>query len=216
MRARLLGGVVAAAAAVTLAAGCSDSSTPATAPTAAPAATSAPRAPAAAGTPISAEHDAADVAFAQGMIPHHSQAIAMSSQAPSRAAAQEVRALAGTIEQAQAPEIEQMNQMLAAWGAPAPQPGATSMPGMPGMPMGGMAMPGMMDAGQMQQLSTLSGPAFDRAFLQMMIEHHTGAVQMAQTEVAQGQNPQAKALAQSIIADQQSEIVQMQALLSRV
>ena len=63
--------------------------------------------------------------FAQGMIPHHTQAIAMSSQASERAASQEVKDLAARIEQAQGPEIERMNQMLAAWGAPQPQPGST-------------------------------------------------------------------------------------------
>jgi uncharacterized protein (DUF305 family) len=150
------------------------------------------------------------------MIPHHTQAIAMSSQASERAASQEVKDLAARIEQAQGPEIEQMNQMLAAWGAPSPQPGSTAMPGMPGMPMGGVPMPGMMGEAQMQQLAEQSGPAFDRMFLQMMIEHHTGAIQMAQAEQAQGLNPQAKQLAGTIVADQQQEISEMQALLSRV
>ena len=77
---------------------------------------------------------------------------------------------------------------------------------MGGMPMGGMPMHGMMSDAQMQQLAAQSGPAFDRMFLQMMIEHHTGAVQMAQTEQAQGLNPQAKELAGAIVAAQQREI----------
>ena len=82
--------------------------------------------------------------------------------------------------------------------------------------MGGMPMPGMMGEAQMQQLAAQSGPAFDRMFLQMMVEHHNGAIQMAQTEQAQGLNPQAKQLAGAIVADQQQEISEMQALLSRV
>jgi uncharacterized protein (DUF305 family) len=211
VRARLIGGVLAAATAAVLAAGCSDSSN-------APAA-GAPTAPPTSAAPagaVSPEHNAADVVFAQGMLPHHIQAIAMSSQASSRAASQEVKDLASRIDQEQGPEIEQMNQMLDAWGAPRPQPGSTAMPGMPGMPMGGMPMPGMMGEAGMQQLAAQSGPAFDRMFLQMMIEHHTGAVQMAQTEQAQGLNPQAKELAGAIISDQQREITEMQALLSRV
>ena len=215
MRTRLIGGVLAAATAAAVAAGCSStSSTPA--PTAAPSTSSSS---AAAAAPVAPEHNAADVTFAQSMIPHHTQAITMSQLAPTRAASPEVKELATKIEQAQGPELNQMNAMLAAWGAPAPQPGSTAMPGMPGMPgmpMGGMSMPGMMGEGQMQQLSSLSGAAFDQTFLQMMIEHHSGAIQMAQTELAQGQNPQAKQLAQAIIADQQSEILQMQTLLGRV
>ncbi|GAA4758089.1 DUF305 domain-containing protein [Actinomycetospora chibensis] len=215
MRARFVGGVIAAATAAVLTAGCSGSSTaPAGGPTASP-----PVSSQSAVAPISSEHNEADMMFAQGMIPHHTQAIAMSSQASERAASQEVKDLAARIEQAQGPEIEQMNQMLAAWGAPQSQPGSTAMPGMPGMPgmpMGGMPMPGMMDEAQMQQLAAQSGPAFDRMFLQMMVEHHNGAIQMAQTEQAQGLNPQAKQLAGAIVADQQQEISEMQALLSRV
>jgi uncharacterized protein (DUF305 family) len=212
VRPRLIGGVLAAATAAVLAAGCSDSANAPAAggPTAAPPTAATPTAP------VSPEHNAADVVFAQGMIPHHIQAIAMSSQASSRAASQEVKDLAARIDQEQGPEIERMNQMLDAWGAPRPQPGSTAMPGMPGMPMGDMPMPGMMGEAQMQQLAAQSGPAFDRVFLQMMIEHHTGAVQMAQTEQAQGLNPQAKELAGAIVADQQREITEMQALLGRV
>ncbi|MDD7966154.1 DUF305 domain-containing protein [Actinomycetospora lemnae] len=218
MRARLVGGVLAAATAALVAAGCSDSgSAP---PTAGPAPASPASSPSAA-PPISPEHNQADVLFAQGMVPHHEQAIAMSSQASDRASSQEVKDLAARIAQEQSPEIEQMNQMLDAWAAPRPQPGSTAMPGMPGhgmpgMPMEGMPMHGMMTQEQMQQLSAQSGAAFDRMFLQMMIEHHTGAVQMAQTEQAQGLNPQAKELAGTIVADQQREITEMQALLSRV
>lgn len=210
MRSRLIGGVLAAATAAVLAAGCSDSSNAPAAGAPAPA-TPASAAPAAA--PVSPEHNAADVVFAQGMLPHHIQATAMSSQASSRAASQEVKDLAARIDQAQGPEIEQMNQMLDTWGAPRPQPGSTAMPG---MPMGDMPMPGMMGEAQMQQLAAQSGAAFDRMFLQMMIEHHTGAVQMAQTEQAQGLNPQAKELAGAIVADQQREITEMQDLITRV
>jgi uncharacterized protein (DUF305 family) len=219
VRARLVGGVIAAATAALVAAGCSDPGTapPAAGPAAAPTAAPSPSAAA----PISPEHNQADVMFAQGMIPHHLQAIAMSSQASSRAASQEVKDLAARIDQAQAPEIEQMHQMLDTWGAPRPQPGSTAMPGMPGhampaTPMGDMPMRGMMSDAQMQQLAAQSGASFDRMFLQMMIEHHTGAVQMAELEQAQGLNPQAKELAGAIVAAQQQEITEMQALLSRV
>ena len=222
MRARLIAGVFAAATAALVAAGCSGASTdqPTAAP-AVPSAASSPAASAPAGSPIPAEHNEADVVFARGMIPHHLQAIAMASQASDRAASQEVKDLAARIDQEQGPEIEQMNQMLDAWGAPRPQPGSTTMPGMPGhgmpgLPMGGMPIQGMMTQEQMQQLGAQSGPGFDRMFLQMMIEHHTGAVQMAQIEQAQGLNLQAKELAGTITGDQQREIAEMQALLSRV
>ena len=63
------------------------------------------------------------------------------------------------------------------------------------------------------QLEAASGPEFDTMFLQMMIAHHEGAIADAQTELAEGSNPQAKELAQQIVDDQRAEIAQMQQLL---
>ncbi|MBP2371999.1 DUF305 domain-containing protein [Pseudonocardia parietis] len=181
----------------------------------APAPTSAAAAPSAA---ISAEHNQADIAFAQGMIPHHQQAVEMSKLATDRAGSDDVRRLATEIEQAQGPEIAQMQAFLTAWGAPAPG----AMPGMDhesmghgpdqnGMGQGGMA--GMMTPEQMGQLKQANGAAFDRMFLEMMIAHHEGAVQMAQTELANGANPEATALAQQIVDAQETEITEMRELL---
>ena len=106
-----------------------------------------------------------------------------------------------------------MNLMLDTWGAPRPQPGPT---GMSDMPHSAMEMHGMMTEAQMQQLASQTGTGFDRLFLQMMIEHHTGAVEMARAEAGQGQNPQARQLAVTIAEAQQQEIAEMQALLARV
>ena len=119
------------------------------------------------------------------MIPHHAQAISMAQLASSRAASPQVKALASRIEAAQNPEIQQMSALLNSWGAPVPAT-TENMPGMHHQPG---QMPGMMNNAQMQQLSSASGPAFDRMFLQMMIVHHQGAVSMAQTELAPGTNP---------------------------
>ena len=83
---------------------------------------------------------------------------------------------------------------------------AHEMPGTGGMP-------GMMSAGQMTTLAGLSGAAFDRMWLQMMIDHHAGAIDMSTTELRDGTNPDAKKLAQSIIADQQAEIAEMRSML---
>ncbi len=104
-----------------------------------------------------------------------------------------------------------MHGFLAAWGAPENPPGS-AMSGMDHSQMSGMS--GMMTEAQMQQLGQARGAAFDRMFLQMMIEHHKGAIEMARTELGSGQNPQAKQLAQTIIDAQQSEITEMQQLLT--
>jgi uncharacterized protein (DUF305 family) len=180
----------------------------------------------------SAEHNAADLAFAQQMIVHHQGAVEMAELALNRAADQQVKDLAARIKAAQAPEIEQMTGWLTLWGAtmPGSTAASTTADGMGGMDHGGMsgtdtsgetssgassgmAMPGMMSDTQMQQLTAATGADFDRLFLQLMIMHHQGAVEMADTEIAQGSNPAALALAESIKTSQTAEIAEMQQLL---
>jgi uncharacterized protein (DUF305 family) len=196
--------VAAAAAALTLGAALGGCGTTATSPSASPTSSA----------PVTQAHNQADIAFAQGMIPHHAQAIAMSKLASQRAGSSQVKDLAARIQAAQQPEIAQMSGWLRAWNAPVPSADS---------PMGGMgqmhngasgAMPGMMSSDQMQQLAQSTGIAFDRMFLQKMIAHHRGAVTMARTELGEGQNPDARQLAQRIIDTQQREITEMQSLLS--
>ena len=181
----------------------------------------------------SAEHNAADLAFAQQMIVHHQGAVEMADLAPGRAANQQVKDLAARIKAAQAPEIEQMTGWLTLWGAAMTTSAAASSSddGMGGMDHGGMsgmgedgemssgagtamAMPGMMSDAQMQELTGATGADFDRLFLQLMIMHHQGAIEMSDTEIAQGSNPAALALAESIKTSQTAEITEMQQLLS--
>ena len=79
--------------------------------------------------------------------------------------------------------------------------------------MGGMTMDGMMTDAQMTDLEGASGAAFDTMFLEMMIDHHGGAIGMAKMEIADGSNPDAIALAEAIASAQEAEIETMQALL---
>ena len=188
--------------------------------------------PASISAAATATFNAADVAFAQMMIVHHQGAIQMADLAPSRAQNQDVLALAARIKAAQAPEIDQMTSWLTAWGAAPSMMSGSATSGMGGMDMGGMdmggmdmggttsaaessamSMPGMMSGDQMQQLESASGAAFDKMFLELMIVHHQGAVEMAETEIADGSNPEAVALAQKIKSDQTAEIAEIQALL---
>jgi uncharacterized protein (DUF305 family) len=160
-----------------------------------------------------ADHNEQDIRFASGMIPHHESALTMAQLAEDRAADPRVKELATRIEAAQAPEIEMMSGWLADWGAAAS--GSATDDGMGGMDHGGM------DDGDMSGMDTgalggMSGPEFDRMFLTMMIEHHEGAVEMAETESADGQNADAVALAESIRDSQTAEIAEMQALLTEL
>ncbi|MFC8097546.1 DUF305 domain-containing protein [Streptomyces sp. NPDC057363] len=158
-------------------------------------------------------HNAQDVAFAQGMIPHHRQALEMARLAAGRSASAEVEDLAARIEKAQDPEISTMTGWLKAWGEEVPQ-ATESMPGMDGH-SAHSGMPGMMDGQDMADLEKASGKVFDTMFLTMMVEHHEGAVEMAATETAKGRYAPAKALADDIATAQNAEITEMNKLLGR-
>ncbi len=180
--------------------------------TSAPPAATAPSSSAAGST--SQAHNAADVTFAQGMIPHHRQAVRMAEMASSRATSPAVNALAAQIRGAQDPEITTMTGWLTSWGQPTEQPGMSGMAGHGGHSTSSMG--GMMSDADMAKLSKLTGGAFDREFLTMMTAHHNGAIDMARTQLAQGQYPPAKALAQNIITSQTAEIAKMKTLLTEV
>ncbi|GHF21889.1 lipoprotein [Streptomyces werraensis] len=154
------------------------------------------------------QHNAADVAFAKGMIPHHRQAVEMADLAPERAQSPEVKKLAADIKKAQDPEIKTLSGWLTSWGEEVPAEGAMdhSMHG---------GMEGMMSAEEMTELENLSGKAFDTAFMEMMIKHHEGAVEMAKTEQADGAYEPAKKMAGQIITSQSAEIEQMNKLLGK-
>ncbi|MEU0795268.1 DUF305 domain-containing protein [Amycolatopsis sp. NPDC005961] len=162
--------------------------------------------------PAAAGHNADDVTFAQQMVPHHSQALDMAKLVPSRSTDPKVIDLASRIAKAQDPEIQQMQSWLTSWGA-----GMSGMPGMTHESMPGMSgsMPGMMSEEDMKKLEAAKGAEFDKMWLDMMIKHHQGAVDMAKTELSKGSNADAKALAQKIIDAQQAEITEMRGLLTQ-
>lgn len=152
------------------------------------------------------DHNGADVAFAQGMIPHHEQAVKMADMALAKAADPAVKKLAAGIKQAQGPEITTMTGWLDAWGEKA---GASAH----GADMN-MMSGGMMSDQEMGELDKASGAAFDRLFLTMMTRHHQGALAMAKTELDKGRYQPAKTLATRITTSQMAEIEEMKRLLA--
>lgn len=158
----------------------------------------------------------ADVLFAQQMIPHHSQAVKMASLAAGRAKSPQVKKLAAEIVAAQGPEIETMQGFLEAWGKPLiPDMADMDHSSMTPEEMTAMTsgeMPGMAPAEELTALEAAKGKKFDRLFLAMMLEHHQGAVEMAQAEQSDGQDPAAIALAEEIESAQTAEIVRIEKL----
>ncbi len=158
-----------------------------------------------------AEFNDADVAFAQGMLPHHQQAVEMAQLAGERAADPRVQDLATRIEDAQGPEIETLTGWLEDWGAEVSSPS--------GMDHGSTDhgdMGGMMSSEDLESLANATGAEFDRMFLQMMVEHHRGATAMAEVELADGQNADALAMAEDIRDTQTAEIAEMEQLLAEL
>ncbi|WP_427170125.1 DUF305 domain-containing protein [Arthrobacter sp. 92] len=149
-----------------------------------------------------AEHNAADTMFAQGMIPHHEQAVEMSQMMLGKKdIPAAVTDLATRIKAAQAPEIETMTGWLKSWNESATM-GA------------GHTMDGMMGDDDLKQLEAAQGTEAAKLFLKQMVAHHQGAVTMAKTETSQGKNPDAINLSQNIVTAQEAEIKDMQDLLA--
>jgi uncharacterized protein (DUF305 family) len=141
---------------------------------------------------------AQDLMFSEMMIPHHEQAIEMSDLALANSQDSDVLALATQIKNAQAPEIDQMKS----WD---------------GSHMGshaGHAMDGMLTDEEMHALSRAMGKEFDRLFLEGMIKHHEGAIEMAEM-VIDSKNQEVSSLANAIMTAQRAEIERMKGLLSR-
>ena len=147
------------------------------------------------------------------MIVHHREAIEMADLAADHAASAEVKSLGEAISAAQGPEIETMTEFWQAWDAEVlVGMSMEGMGGMSGMDMG--AMRGAMTPEMMDQLMAARGTAFDRMFLEMMTAHHNGAIEMARTEQAEGQNLQALELAAIIETDQSGEVEEMRQILA--
>ncbi len=154
-----------------------------------------------------ADHNADDIAFARNMIPHHQQAVQMAQMVPTNTTNPRVNALADQIITNEAPGIQAFRTFLMQWQDVEGRD-STSTAGGQDIPMAGMV-----EAATMSRLQSLTGPDFDRLWLTSMIDHHRGAVAMAQDEVAHGRNADVIYLARKIIATQQPEIDQMKQML---
>ncbi|TDL44360.1 DUF305 domain-containing protein [Kocuria rosea] len=169
---------------------------------------------AASGEPIAAEHDDADVMFAQMMLPHHEQAVEMSEMLLAKdEVPADVADFARGVIDAQGPEIERMNDMLTAWEAE-PLADAEDMDGMDHG--SGAGMSGMMSEEDMSALEDARGAGAAQLYLEQMTVHHEGAVEMAQEQIEQGQNPQAVELARQVVEDQEAEITEMERMLQEL
>ncbi|UUL75654.1 DUF305 domain-containing protein [Pseudarthrobacter sp. Fe7] len=156
--------------------------------------------------PAASDFNDADTMFAQMMIPHHAQAVAMSETILKKEGIPaQVTDLATKIKTAQAPEIQKMTAWLQSWGQPTEAPTHS---------MAGHSMSGMMSVDDMAKLDAAQGTEAAKLFLTQMIAHHEGAVDMAKTETTAGKNTDAVQLSKDIVSTQQAEIQEMKNLLA--
>lgn len=166
------------------------------------------------------EHNDADVTFASEMLQHHAQALSMVDLTLERPLDPEVTELAEQIRAAQAPEIETFSDWLTEWDEEIPETmrdhsNAGHDMGDMGESMEGMdtSMPGMMSAEDMAALEGAPDSEFQTLWLEMMIKHHAGAVEMAEEHTDNGKYQPAIDLAEAIAASQNAELEVMQGLL---
>jgi len=149
-------------------------------------------------------YSANDVMFAQMMIPHHQQAIELSDLALEISQSEDIKNLAQRIKSGQGPEIDEMTRWLEEFGL-------SYM--MEGHDMGAHGMSGMVSDADFETLASLASPEFDVLFLELMIAHHEGALDML-SMIADSSNADVRALAEAIESAQRAEIEEMQGLLT--
>jgi uncharacterized protein (DUF305 family) len=158
----------------------------------------------------------ADVDFMAGMIPHHAQAVVMAGWAPSHGARSDVAILCERIVVAQRDEIAMMQQWLADRALDVPDATSTRHKMKMGDTVHEMLMPGMLSDEEMAALDRARGPEFDRLFLEGMIRHHQGAIDMVDKlfkSYGAAQDETVFKFASDVYADEGIEIAKMQEML---
>jgi uncharacterized protein (DUF305 family) len=159
--------------------------------------------------PAGANYTVADVEFMQGMIAHHAQAIHMSRMAEKHGASPRLLRLAIKIDQSQVAEIRLMQEWLRSNGQVAPDTSSWRT----------MTMAGMLTEAQLKELDAATGVEFDRLFLEFMIVHHEGALQMVKDLFAAprgGQEVDVNVFANDVVSVQTAEIGVMRQMLSQL
>lgn len=159
-----------------------------------------------------------DKLFVQMMVPHHAQALDMCELARTRARDEQVVAVARRIKGAQGPEILTLSSWLQSQGVEVPESmeDITGHEAHHGHHGHEMTMPGMLTDREMRQLRSARGAEFDRLFLKRMIQHHQGAVVMADSELTTGREQMALEMAGEIQAGQAAEIQRLREVLARL
>ena len=157
-----------------------------------------------------AGYNSADITFATLMVKHHQQAIELAKLAGPRSANTELNSLADQIVATQQPEINILNVFLVQWDE---NPDIRTDGGGEAPEATGASVPGMVDDATMARLESLTGPEFDKLWLESMVGQHQGGVAIANDEIADGANVDAVSVARTIVAGLDPQIAQMKKML---
>jgi uncharacterized protein (DUF305 family) len=162
--------------------------------------------------------NAADGDFASDLVQHHALALVLVDMSRTAEVSPELTATAAGILDAQSVEIQTATAWLSAWDLPVPETlrdhaNAHAAERGEEVEIPGADLPGMPGHDDLAELEQLEGRAFERRWLQLMIAHHEGAIEMAEEEVDDGEFPAAVELAESVAAAQRDQVEQMRSLL---
>lgn len=143
-----------------------------------------------------------ELQFMDTMPVHHRMAVDMANLVESRAAHAELKVLAKKMIEDQQKEAAELKGWREQWYAGKPEAMNMKMPGMPD------SMKGM----SMDKLAAAKGEAFDLMFIDMMSQHHMGAIKMSQSAEPKLQHAEVKDFATKLIVDQKEELKQMKGL----
>jgi len=190
-------------------------------------------------TPVVPGTDSVEAGFSRDMQVHHEQAVEMSMTVRDLTDDPAVRTMAYDIATAQAQQAGQMYAWLQVWGVPQ-APSEPSMTWMTrptldaafaghdheatGEPAGGAStapthrpgdpMPGLASADDLRRLAALDGVEAERLWLELMIAHHQGGVEMAEAVLARSRDREVLAFATGVVTTQESEITAMEQMLA--
>ena len=149
------------------------------------------------------KHNEADIQFVRAMIPHHEQAIHMAELAAEHANSPDTKKIASTIKTKQEEEVKTMEKLLHDWGVKLEEAGHDTHGSKP-------THPGMLSEEQLKELEETRGVEFDKLFLERMVQHHEGAITIAEEAEHKGENKEVKKLAAEIVRGQEHEIEEME------
>lgn len=165
-----------------------------------------PESPVITGDP--AGYNAADITFASTMVKHHQQGIELAKLASARSGNQQLTTLADQIVAIQQPEMNILNVFLVQWDE---NPDIRTDSG--GDQPRDQSVPGTVDDATVTRLESLQGPEFDRLWLETMLGHHRGGVDIATQEIDNGANVDAVSVAKSIVAGLNPQMSAMRQML---